>query len=123
MTDALQTAFTAGLPVLAVLIGIVVTKPRMSDLRSHSGHRFDALEQILDARFAEQKAGLLRVEQVMAARLRRLERDHWPKSRRVPRPHRSLFSLSGAEKGILKRYANIGLITPCNSLDMRLFNS
>jgi hypothetical protein len=34
--------------------------------------RFAALERVIDARFAEQKSELLRVEQVMDARLRHL---------------------------------------------------
>jgi len=37
------------------------------------GRRFDTLAQVMDARFVEQKAELLRVEQVMDARLRHLE--------------------------------------------------
>ncbi len=41
----------------------------------HINNRFDALQQILDARFAEQKAQLLRVEQVMDASLRHLEEE------------------------------------------------
>ena len=49
-------------------------RPR-GDLRGYIDHRFDALEQILNARFAEQKADLLRVEQVMDARLRHLEEE------------------------------------------------
>jgi hypothetical protein len=75
MADALLTAFAVGLPTLAVVVGIFVNRPRLSDLRSHAGTRFDALEQILDARFALQKADLLRAEQIMDARLRHLEEE------------------------------------------------
>jgi hypothetical protein len=44
-------------------------------LRGCIDHRFDALHQILDARFAGQKAELLRVEQVVDTRLRHLEEE------------------------------------------------
>jgi hypothetical protein len=73
MADATQTVLTVGMPTLAVLVGILVNNARLSDLRGYIDNRFDALQQILDARFAEQKAELLRVEQVMDARLRHLE--------------------------------------------------
>ena len=58
MADAIQTAFTLGMPALAVLVGTAANKSRLGDLRGYVGHRFDALEQILNARFAEQKAEL-----------------------------------------------------------------
>jgi hypothetical protein len=63
------------MPTLAVLVGILVNNTPRGDLRGYIDHRFDALEQILNARFAEQKADLLRVEQVMDARLRHLEEE------------------------------------------------
>jgi hypothetical protein len=75
MADALQTVLTVGMPTLAVLVGILVNNSRLSDLRAYMDRRFDALQQVLDARFAEQKAELLRVEQVMDARLRHLEEE------------------------------------------------
>ncbi|MGA2739635.1 MAG: hypothetical protein ABSG65_19625 [Bryobacteraceae bacterium] len=73
MADTTQTVLTVGMPTLAVLVGILVNNARLSDLRGYIDNRFNALQQILDARFAEQKAELLRVEQVMDARLRHLE--------------------------------------------------
>ena len=75
VADATQTVLTVGMPTLAVLVGILVNNARLSDLRGYIDHRFDALQQILIARFAEQKAELLRVEQVMDARLRHLEEE------------------------------------------------
>ena len=73
MADATQTVLTVGMPTLAVLVGILVNNSRLSDLKSYMDGRFAALERVIDARFAEQKAELLRVEQVMDARLRHLE--------------------------------------------------
>lgn len=64
---------TVGVPTLAV--GILVNNSRLSDLMSYIDIRFDALLRIMDSRFAEQKAELLRVEQVMDARLRHLEEN------------------------------------------------
>ena len=82
MAGAAQTILTVGMPTLAVLVGILVNNARLTDygkrvdeLRGNIYHRFDALQQVLDARFAEQKAELLRVEQVMDARLRHLEEE------------------------------------------------
>jgi hypothetical protein len=75
MAGATQTVLTVGMPTLAVLVGILVNNARLSDLHGYIDNRFDALQQILDARFAEQKAELLRVEQVMDARLRHLEEE------------------------------------------------
>jgi hypothetical protein len=63
------------MPTLAVLAGILVNNSRLSDLKSFMDGRFAALERVIDARFAEQKAELLRVEQVMDARLRHLEEN------------------------------------------------
>lgn len=82
MADAAQTILTVGMPTLAVLVGILVNNARLNDygkpvdeLRGYMDQRFDALQQVLNARFAEQKAELLRVEQVMDARLRHLEEE------------------------------------------------
>jgi hypothetical protein len=87
VADSVQAVLTVGMPTLAVLVGILINNNRLSDfnsrlsdinnriseLRDNIDVRFRALEQTLDARFAEQKAELLRVEQVMDARLRHLE--------------------------------------------------
>jgi hypothetical protein len=74
MADTNQI-LTVGMPTLAVLLGILVNNSRLSDLKSYIDIRFNALMGIMDARFAEQKAELLRVEQVMDARLRHLEEN------------------------------------------------
>lgn len=83
VADTTQAILTVGMPTLAVLVGILVNNSRLTDhgrrideLRAYIDRRFDALMQVIDARFAEQKAELLRVEQVMDARLRHLEENH-----------------------------------------------
>jgi hypothetical protein len=87
MTDATQTALTVGVPTLAVLIGALLNNSRLSDLRAlidsnHANARggivdlrqsITDLKDLMNARFAEQKADLLRVEQVMDTRLKHLE--------------------------------------------------
>ena len=75
--------------LIVVSLGTPINNSRLSDLRSpidsnHANSRswfedlrqaIDDLRQVIDARFAEQKADLLRVEQVMDARLRYLEEN------------------------------------------------
>ena len=75
MADATQTLLTVSIPTLAVLIGILVNNARLNDLnkridelRADMGHRFDAMEKL----FTEK---LLRVEQVMDARIKHLEEN------------------------------------------------
>jgi hypothetical protein len=46
---------------------------RMSDLRQDIDQRFRALTELMDSRFDAQMQALLRVEQVMDARLKHLE--------------------------------------------------
>ncbi|MBZ5626233.1 MAG: hypothetical protein LAQ69_47245 [Acidobacteriia bacterium] len=82
MADVTQAVLTVSMPTLAVLVGILLNNSRLSDFKSYIDarfaavdRRFDALGAVLDARFAEQKAELLRVEQVMDARLRHLEEN------------------------------------------------
>jgi hypothetical protein len=80
MTDAAQVALTVSVPTLAVLIGILVnnsrlndTNRRIDDLRSHMDARFEGVYTRfagMDALFTEK---LLRVEQVLDARLKHLE--------------------------------------------------
>jgi cell division protein FtsL len=72
MVDTAQVALTISVPTLAVLIGILVNNSRLSDvnrriddLRSHVDARFSAMENL----FTEK---LLRVEQVVDARLKHL---------------------------------------------------
>ena len=64
---------TVGIPTLAVLVGILVNNSRLSDLRGHMDTRFEDLKAVMDARFEAAHADLVRVEQVMDARLRHLE--------------------------------------------------
>jgi len=75
---------TVGIPTLAVLVGILVNNSRLSDLRAHIDSRlsdlradmdarFKDLRAVMDARFEVAHADLIRVEQVMDARLRHLE--------------------------------------------------
>jgi cell division protein FtsL len=73
MLDAAQVALAVSVPTLAVLIGILVNNSRLSDvnrriddLRAHVDARFSGMENL----FVER---LLRVEQVMDARLKHLE--------------------------------------------------
>ena len=75
-----NTALTVGMPTLAVLIGILVNNSRLTDLRSHMDARFsdmretiNSLKETMNARFETAHAELLRVEQVMDARLKHLE--------------------------------------------------
>jgi hypothetical protein len=64
---------TIGIPTLAVLVGILVNNSRLGDLRAHVDTRFDDLRAVIDARFETARAELIRVGQVMDARLRHLE--------------------------------------------------
>ncbi len=75
MGDATQTILTVSVPTLAVLIGILVNNAGLSDLNSRIGElradiggRLDGMEKL----FTEK---LLRVEQVMDARLKHLEEN------------------------------------------------
>ncbi len=71
---------TIGVPTLAILIGILINTSRLSDLRSHMDarfsavdRRFDDLNRVIEAKFETAHAELIRVEQVMDARLKHLE--------------------------------------------------
>jgi hypothetical protein len=100
MADATQTILTVSIPTLAVLIGILVNKARLSDLNKRSDEfradidrRFDAMEKL----FTEK---LLRVEQVVDARIKNLEENRarsWPTIFRasVPRPSTSSLARYG----------------------------
>ena len=75
MADATQTVLTVSIPTLAVLIGILVNNARLSDLnnriselRADIDRRFDGMEKLMTEK-------LLRVEQVMDARLKPLEEN------------------------------------------------
>jgi hypothetical protein len=74
-------------PTLAVLVGILVNNRQLDKLVSHTDkcfsgldgrfggidRHFDTLIEVMNVRFAEQKALILRFERTMDARLRRLE--------------------------------------------------
>jgi hypothetical protein len=62
-----------GIPTLAVLAGILVNNSRMTDQRAHMDKRFDDLRALMDAKFAAAHSDLIRVEQVIDARLKHLE--------------------------------------------------
>lgn len=73
--ENLQVLLSVSVPTVAVLLGILINNSRLSDLRAHMDVRFAEVDQ----RFAsleklfDQK--LLRVEQVMDARLTNIERE------------------------------------------------
>ena len=75
MVDATQTIFTVSVPTLAVLIGILVNNSRLSD----TNRRIDDLRGDLGRQLGDTRdilrAELLRVEQVMDARLKHLEEN------------------------------------------------
>ena len=80
MADATQTVLTVGMPTLAVLVGILVNNSRLGDLKSYMdmrfeaiNHRFDSMDRRIDEAKETLRAEMLRVEQVMDARLKHLE--------------------------------------------------
>ena len=75
MADATQTLLTVSVPTLAVLIGILLNNSRLGDTnRRIDDLRADLSRQISDTRDIL-RAELLRVEQVMDARLKHLEEN------------------------------------------------
>ena len=68
MDASLQLAISMGVPTLAVLVGILINNSRLSDLRSHIDKRFDDMKETW-------RAELQRVEGVLDARLRHLEKN------------------------------------------------
>lgn len=71
---------TAGIPLAAVLLGILRNEFSMNTLSSRVGEverhvfsRVDSLEKVMNAKFEAQTQALMRVEQVLDARLRHLE--------------------------------------------------
>ena len=84
MTDhqvtLLAGAISAGVPTLAVLIAMLANNRQIDSMRRELEAmrrelevRFSALDKVLAAQFSEAKAGLLRVEGVLDARLKHLE--------------------------------------------------
>jgi hypothetical protein len=73
--EAIQVILSISVPTMAVLVGILINNSRLSDLRAHMDVRFSdvdkqfgALEKLFDEK-------LLRVEQVIDARLSSIEED------------------------------------------------
>jgi hypothetical protein len=64
---------TAGIPLAAVLLGILRNEFAMSGLERHVFSRVESLEKVMSAKFEAQSQGLMRVEQVLDARLKHLE--------------------------------------------------
>jgi hypothetical protein len=71
---------TAGIPLAAVLLGILRNEFSMNTLSSRVGEverhvfsRVDSLEKVMNAKFEAQTQALMRVEQVLDALLRHLE--------------------------------------------------
>jgi len=76
----LNEILASGIPTLAVLIGILINDSRLSDfgsrlgdMQKHFDQRIDDLKEVMNARFDAAHGDLLRVEQVMDARLKHLE--------------------------------------------------
>ncbi len=67
MAAGLRVALTVGLPTLAVMVGILIGNSRMNDLRGHIDGKFVDLKDLF--------AKLRRVEDVMDARLTRIEQE------------------------------------------------
>ena len=74
--------FAMGIPTLAVLIGILINNSRLSDLKSHMDARFQAMDarfQATDRRIDDTRELLRtefrRVEEIMDARLSRIEQE------------------------------------------------
>ncbi len=61
-----QTAISAGIPTLAVLVGILVNNSRLSDLRAHMDDRLNDLRAYVDTRFADIDRHLADVDSRMA---------------------------------------------------------
>lgn len=70
-------AVTAGLPTCAVLVSLLIHNQRLGDLEGRVDQRLGGLEKRMDQRFTDIResfcSDLLRVEQMMDARLKRLE--------------------------------------------------
>ena len=73
---------TAGIPLAAVLLGILRNEfaianvnRNIDSVERHVKDRVDSLEKVMEARFEASHQSLLRVEQVMDARLKHLEED------------------------------------------------
>ncbi|HMF77733.1 MAG TPA: hypothetical protein VK604_18905 [Bryobacteraceae bacterium] len=74
-----QVLLSVGIPTIAVLVGILVNNRQIDALRAHLDDkidtRFNALQEMMNARFAVAHEALRRVEGVLDARLSRLEEE------------------------------------------------
>jgi hypothetical protein len=82
MTDPAQVALTIGVPTLAVLVGILINNSRLTDLRGYMEARFTAVDRRIDDVYRRiddmrdiLRAELRRVEEIMDARLSRIEQE------------------------------------------------
>lgn len=73
---------TAGIPVAAIVLGILRNEFAMGNLERHVVNRVDSLEKVIgakfeavDAKFEAARQGLLRVEGVLDARMKHLEEE------------------------------------------------
>ena len=66
---------TVGIPTLAVLVGILVNNSRLSDLKSHMDVRFQAVDRRIEDTKELLRTEFRRVEEVLAARLSRIEQE------------------------------------------------
>jgi hypothetical protein len=74
-----QIYLAIGLPIISntivVLFGILINNNRLSDLRAHVDSRLGDLKDLMNAKFDTAHGDLLRVEQVMDARMKNLEEN------------------------------------------------
>jgi hypothetical protein len=73
--EAIQVILSISVPTMAVLVGILINNSRLGDLRAHMDVRFSDVDKqfrSLEKLFDEK---LLRVEQVIDARLSSIEED------------------------------------------------
>ncbi|MCP5118302.1 MAG: hypothetical protein GY953_46410 [bacterium] len=75
MEGSIQIAVAMGVPTLAVLIGILINNSRLSDLRAHMDSRFTAVDGKFDTMEKLFTERLRRVEEVVDARLTRIESE------------------------------------------------
>ena len=67
MDSSIQIALSIGVPTLAVLVGILINNSRLGDMRAHIDARFDGMKDMW-------RSELHRVEEVLDARLKHLEK-------------------------------------------------
>ena len=73
MDQTIQLALSISVPTMAVLVGILINNSRLSDLRADMNTRFDHVDQRFDDAKEMWRSELHRVEEVLDARLKRLE--------------------------------------------------